>query len=94
MSTATDTEVLRDIERRAHDEQYERCMKAARDMRAAGVDRSVVAQALADTSKQMAASVIAVMKSGYPDVALERAEYRGRETGALEALEDYVGYGE
>lgn len=89
-NTPTDHETIRNIEQEAHNNQYELSMKDAHEMQDAGVSRDEIAQALSDTYKQMGVAVIAVMKAGEPDFAVRRAEYRGRETGALEALEDFV----
>lgn len=90
----TDAEVLRDIERRAQHDQYERSMQTARDMLAAGVPRSDITQELLDIWKYQTAMTLEVIKAGEPDFALERAEYRGRDTGAQEAVEDFAGHGE
>ena len=89
-NTPTDRETIQNIEQEAHNNQYELSMTAAHEMQDSGVSRDVIAQSLSDTYKQMSATVIAVMKAEEPDFAIRRAEYRGRETGALEALEDFV----
>lgn len=89
-NTATDQETIRNIEQEAHNSQYELSMKTAREMQDAGVSRNDIAQSLSDTYKQMGAAVISVTRAGGSDLAIRRAEYRGRETGALEALEDFV----
>ena len=86
----TDQETIRNIEQEAHNNQYELSMKTAHEMQDTGASRDEIAQSLSDTYKQMGAAVIAVMKAGEPDFTVRRAEYRGRETGALEALEDFV----